>query len=403
MTHMKKIAFIALFLLSFGRSAQAQDQLPKLDSVKMLLTTMAIQTELTIGVNQMYNNNFRDAEIQFNWLKNYYPQHPMPQFLLGLSNWWKIMPNTDNTKYDFIFLAYMDSTIYYGNKMYKKDPKNVEAAFFLSAAHAFKARLYSERKKWKKAAVEGKKALKFLEKCEGKNYLSPELLFGDGLYNYYSVWIPENYPALKPILIFFKKGNKKKGIEQLEEVRREAFYTRVEAQLFLMRIYAIEEKQNQKAFFIADHLHNTFPNNPYFHRFYARMLFTTGKLTKMKKVSEEILERIDAGWMGYEEISGRYAAYYLGYWYDSPRRDRKKALEYYKKAVYFAEKIEAYKSGYYLLSLVKLAKAAEREKKYDAAKKYYDKVLKYGNKKKTYYKDAKAYKKKYKKVYSKGK
>ena len=47
-------------------------------------------------------------------------------------------------------------------------------------------------------------ALKYLEISKESQALSPELLFGDALYNYYSVWIPENYPALKIILMFFE-------------------------------------------------------------------------------------------------------------------------------------------------------------------------------------------------------
>lgn len=389
-----RILIFCLLMMSFV--AKTQD-LPDLDSVKMLLTNPAIELECTFGINNMYNNQFDVAESQFKWLKRKYPNHPLPSFLLGLSNWWRIMPNLDNKRYDIIFMAYMDSSIYYSKKMYKVDESNVEAAFFLSASYAFKARLYSERKMWRKAAVAGKRSLKYLEVCHGKDYLSPELLFGDGIYNYYSVWIPENYPKLKPLLLFFRKGDKNKGIEQLEEVRKEGFYTRIEAELFLMRIYALEENQSRKALYIAEHLHKSFPKNPYFHRFYARMLYTTGRYRNLKSVSEEIIARIDSGWVGYEEISGRYAAYYLGYLNDSRNGKPTDAVTYYKRTVEFAEKINAFESGYYILSLRALAKKAVAAKQYDEAMGYYEKILKHGNKKRSYYKKAKDFKKKYKK------
>ena len=397
---MKIIKLTIVFILA--QFALKGQELPSLDSVKMLLTNPAIELECTFGINNMYNNQFGVAESQFLFLKRKYPQHPLPTFLLGLNYWWQIMPNTDNTKFDIVFLAYMDSSIHYAKNIYKKDNSNIEASFFLSAAYAFKARLYSERKMWRKAAVAGKKSLKYLEFCRGKDYLSPELLFGDGIYNYYSVWIPENYPSLKPILLFFRKGDKNKGIEQLEEVRKEAFYTRVEAEMFLMRIYALEEGQNRKALYIAQHLHNTFPKNPYFHRFYARMLYTTGQYKQLAKTSEQIIARIDSSWVGYEEISGRYAAYYLAYINDSKNKDVQKAIHYYKRVIDFSEKIEAHHSGYYLLSLAALARKAERKNDYDTAMSYYEKILKHGDKKKTYYKKAKEFKKKYKK-YKRGK
>ena len=44
-------------------------------------------------------------------------------------------------------------------------------------------------------------------------------------------------------MALFPKGNKQLGLQQLEEVATNAFYTRVEAQYFLFRLYASEEKK----------------------------------------------------------------------------------------------------------------------------------------------------------------
>ena len=121
---------------------------------------------------------------------------------MGLIEWWKIMPNTKDTSHDEKFLAYMDSTIEVGEELYDDYPQyKVEASFFLAAAYGFKGRLYSdeERKNWRKAASAGKDALDYLDEGKTKENLSPELLFGDALYNYFSVWVPENYPALRPV------------------------------------------------------------------------------------------------------------------------------------------------------------------------------------------------------------
>jgi tetratricopeptide (TPR) repeat protein len=201
-------------------------------------------------------------------------------------------------------------------------------------------------------------------------------LFGDALYNYYSVWIPENYPLLKPILWFFTKGDKVLGIKQLQEVSRNAFYTRTEAQMFLMRILAIEEGKPYEALQVSEYLAETFPDNPYFQRFYARLLYSTGKLTKTEEVSLDILAKIDSGMVGYEATSGRYAAFFLGEVY-SRRMMMDKAKTYYQRAVQFGEEAEAEESGYYLYSLLNLAEIAEKEGEKKLAKSYYRQVKKY--------------------------
>ena len=215
--------FVLLSIIFASPAAFAQE---KKDTSLILINDIRIQIEATQALNDLYNFKFEKAEQQFRWFKQKYAWHPLPYFLLGLSEWWKIMPNTKVTAYDDKFLAYMDSTIMVAENLHKKSPEyRIEAAFFLAAAYGFKGRLYAdeERKNWRKAATTGKTALNYLEESKQKQDLSVELLFGDALYNYFSVWVPENYPALKPLLWFFRKGDKQLGLEQLTEVSYNAF------------------------------------------------------------------------------------------------------------------------------------------------------------------------------------
>jgi hypothetical protein len=345
---------------------------------QMLLSDMQVQIEATEAVNDMYNFKFEKAEQQFRWLKQKYAWHPLPYFLLGLSEWWKIMPNTHESQYDDKFLAYMDSTIVIGERLYKNnEDRKIESAFFLAAAYGFKGRLYSseERKQWRKAATAGKNALKYLEISKGQHDLSPELLFGDALYNYFSVWVPENYPMLKPILMFFPKGDKQTGLDQLKEVSRFAFYTRTEAQVFLMRILNNHENDRKGALQIGEYLHQTFPDNAYFHRYYARLLYSSGKYSACEKVSKDIFTKIDSGQIGYEANSGRYAGFFLGQIYGA-HKDDDQAKIYYEIAIKHAEEIAALKSGYYLYSLLYLGKLQLKDGDKSSAKENFRKIKK---------------------------
>ena len=147
----------ALFgCISLSAIAQA-----KKDTTIILISSITVQLETTQALNDLYNFKFEKAEQQFRWFKQKYAWHPLPYFLLGLSEWWKIMPNTDDTSHDERFFSYMDSTIRVAEHLHDKTPEyRIEAAFFLAAAYGFKGRLYSEgeRKEWRKAAVQGKGA-----------------------------------------------------------------------------------------------------------------------------------------------------------------------------------------------------------------------------------------------------
>ncbi|MCV9387678.1 tetratricopeptide repeat protein [Reichenbachiella ulvae] len=364
---MNKIA-IVFSLLFLTQLAKAQPT----DSIPVLLTDMNVQIETTEGINSMYNFEFRRADSQFRWIKSKYPWHPLPYFLLGLSQWWRIMPNINDEQYDEQFEIYMDSAIVMAENIYDRGSK-IEGAFVLAAAYAFKGRLYSERRDWGKAAAVASDAMKYLEEVRGKAEFSPEILFGDGLYNYYIEWIPENYPMLKPLIMFFEDGDKELGVQQLKDAANNAFYTRTEAQYFLMRIQANELKDRRAALFTSDYLHTTFPNNPYFERYYARILYSNGQYRNCERICKDILMKIDSAYTGYEANSGRYASFFLGEVY-SARGDYDAAEEYYNKSIVFGNTIGAQEMGYYIYSLLNLGEIAMKRGDIDQAKGYFKQV-----------------------------
>lgn len=354
----------------------------------MLLKNPGIQIEATEAINQLYNYKFYEADKEFRWLKVRYPNHPLPFFLIGLAEWWKIVPNTDVTDYDDKCLAYMDSTINAAEKLYDNTENKVEPSFFLAAAYAFKGRLHAERKHWAKATLAGKNSLKYFDKCKGNGDLSPELLFGDGLFNYYAQWIPQNYPALKPVLFFFPKGNKTEGIAQLEKNANNAFYTRTEARYFLMQIYSMEN-QYDKAYDLSKYMAEQYPDNPFFERYYARSAFVKGHLAEAETICTDILSKIEMGKVGYEAISGRTAAYILAYINQNFRQNDALAKQFYEKSIMYAKRSNSLDAGYYWSSVLALGKIATQDKEYDKATNYFKEVIDKSDRKASQYKEAK--------------
>jgi len=386
---------LSIWLAGLGM-AQAQET--EVDSLffvpsKYLLLDRGLQFRITTAINSMYNFDFPKAEHDFAVLSLQYPDHPLPEFLVALGYWWRIEVDVTNKKYDGTFVKYLDRAIAKAEVMFDEDETNKEAAFFLAAGYGFQSRLYSERKSWTKAAWAGRNALKYMDLSRGEEEFNPELLLGDALFNYFSEWIPENYPLMRPVMALFPKGNKKLGLQQLEEVANNAFYTRVEAQYFLFRLYASEEKEPFKALQISEYLHEKFPNNPYFHRSYARHLYAVGRWNESVQQSREILDRIDFKMPGYESNSGRYAAFYIAQ-FSERLGDRPEAKKYYLKTLSFGEESESQESGYYLHSLVQLGKIATEEKNKPLAKKYFKEVKKYAKRKHPAHQEAREYIKK---------
>ena len=347
-----------------------------------------VQISTTAAVNNMYNFNFDEAEREFKWLKVKYPNHPLGDFLIGLNEWWKIVPDTKQTQFDDKCHEYMDLAIDKAEGMYDDNHKNKEAAFFISAAYAVKGRLYAEREKWVKSAWAGKQAIKYLDNSRGEENINPELLFGDGIYNYYSKWIHENYKSLKPLLTFFRKGDKKLGIKQLENVANNAFYSRMEARYFLIQIYAMEN-QSAKSLTMARQMHSLYPNNSFFHRYVARNSFALGRLDEAEIYAKELLENLDRKRYGYGDNDGRYGAYILAYIYDNYKRNIPQAKFFYQKCINYALNNDTKESGYYSAANLALGKIAISEDENKAAVEYFAEVLKNSEKNSDSYKAAK--------------
>lgn len=402
----RKLAFVLLLLAGWLPSlAQTVDtsnvKRVDLDNIDIaptgqtagwLLVDKDIQLELDGAVENLYNLKHDKAEKQFRSLRRRYPHHPMPDFLLGLSTWWKIVPsNTVDKQYDKAFYAYMDSAIVKGEKLFEADNKNYEACFFLAAAYSFSARLQAERHELRKATVNSKRALDYLELSKEANGLSAEFLFGQALFNYYASWISEEYPFLRPILLFFPKGYRQLGIQQLHHVATNAFYTSTEAQYFLVKILGSDrEDQDEAALKVAKELVAKYPDNGPFAREYALFTFEQGKFKECEKVSLDILSKLNQGYPGYEALSGRYATYYLGWIQETRYKNLAKAKEYYQRCIVFSELVDK-KGGYYLYANLNLAKIAAGEKNIAAARRYYQVVLDKAERNSVQYQEAKEY------------
>jgi hypothetical protein len=389
--HLKHfIVLISLLPLAFHAQGQwwkLTEEAEKERSKGMLLLTAEVQIEATTAINQMYNFHFPEAEREFNYLKVKYPKHPLPDFLLGLMQWWKIVPNTKSEVYDDRLIEYMDRSIEKAEVIWD-ETENPEAAFFMAAAYGFKGRLHAERKNWTRATLAAKNALKYLEYSRNFADFSPELMFGDGLYNYYYHFIKQNFPLLRPVLWLFPKANKLQGIKQLEQVSYQAFYTRTEARYFLLQIYAMENMAD-KSYDMAKYTHENFPENPFFHRYHARAAFMVGKLDEAEEQAKSILDRIENHQVGYEGVSGRYASYILGYYNLYVFKNRPEAKKRFLQCMEFSKQTDALESGYYWASVLGLARIAFQESDYDLAVTYCKEVLDKADKKSAQHTEAK--------------
>jgi tetratricopeptide (TPR) repeat protein len=328
------------------------------------------------GINQIYNIKFNDAEKTFQVLKREYPKHPASRFFFAMIDWWKIILSEENEEQDDRFYDKIDETVDFCDEILDKDPTNVDALFFKGGAIGFRGRLRVMRESWFKAADDGREALPIVEQAAELDPTNVDVKLGFGIYNYLAAVIPERYPIVKPLMIFFPSGNKELGLKQLKEAARIGKYSSFEAKYILITFFYYFENDMQSAEFYSRQLVSSFPDNPVFERWRGRIAVRKGEWTLADSVFKDIINKAAKNYVGYNTpMVRREANYYIGA-YLKNQGEFDASLPYFKKCIEDSKKIDEDKeSGFQINATLYTGTIMESKGKYKEAKKYYEDVL----------------------------
>lgn len=357
---MKKLIF---FTILFGYSILAQN--------------FDFDSRVNEGIKQIYNIKFTDAEKTFRSVMTDYPKHPAGRFFLAMIDWWKIMLDPDNESYDEKFFQKIEDVIYQCDQILKKNPKDIDALFFKGGSIGFRGRLRAFRESWLKAADDGREALPIVEEAAALDPDNMDVQLGFGIYNYYADVIPNEYPMIKPLMIFFPNGDKEKGIQQLKNTAANGKFAKYEARYFLMTLYYRYENNSAAAEDYAKLLNDDFPDNPAFERWRGRIAVRKGDYFLADSIFKNVILKAEKNYYGYNTPSAlREAEYYIGYYnWISDRPDSAKI--YFERCVQNSRKIDkdGEESGFQVNALVYLAQIAENQNRKQDAIALYNKLL----------------------------
>lgn len=357
------IVAIAIFC-SAAPSARAQWTFMKSDGDSLL----------QLGIQNIYNVQFNEAHDYFQKVIDLYPDHPSGYFLDAMIEWWKINIDRKNMAYDAAFLSKIDHVLGVCNKVLANDKTNITSLFFKGGALGFRGRYYASRERMLDAANDGKDALDILIACQKIAPGNHDIMLGTGLYNYFAAVLPEKYPLLKPVMVFFPSGDKTLGILQLKAAAQKARYAKVEAQVVLYQVYYDFEKSPTEALPYARELYARFPRNPYFHRAFGRCLVTEGSLDTLELLWRDVLLKVLDKNFGYDKYAAREALYYIGV-VRMLRGDYAIALIYLYKADEACRALDEDPSGFMVKANLKIGQILDFQGNRQAALKQYEKVL----------------------------
>lgn len=331
---------------------------------------------LRSGINQIYNIKFTEAEKTFLTLQREYPKHPAGKFFFAMIDWWRIILSEEDEEKDERFYEKIEETVDFCNAILDKDPNNVDALFFKGGAIGFRGRLRVMRESWFGAADDGREALPLVELAHKLDPDNVDVKLGFGIYNYLAAVIPEKYPIVKPVMMFFPSGNKELGLNQLREAASVGKYSKFEARYILVTFFYYFENDLDSAELYSQLLTDSFPDNPVFERWRGRIAVRKAQWGLADSIFKNVLKKAEKNFDGYNTpMVKREANYYIGQNLKN-KGDIAGAFSYYKKCIEDSKLIDGKKeSGFRINATLYSGNIMETWEKYDEAKKYYNAVL----------------------------
>lgn len=280
-----KKSFILIFSVSI--SLQLLSSTSIIAQTKQLIEDEDFSVDATAAIDSLYNRNNEAAnEILKPWKENH-PDHPLWTLWEGMELWWVLLEDLEIDEYDDVFIEKMREADFQARKLLQKEPDHLDALIVISVSNSYIARLHSNRERWITSLQVGRSGYQaHLRLMEEKPDLADNY-FAEGMKLYYSAYVQEEYPIVRPVAYFLPEGNREEGIRLLREATEKALFSRPEAAYFLATIQLNYEGNITDARNLFRYLVDQYPNNSYYRRLYMNTLWQLREYSLMIAFHDE--------------------------------------------------------------------------------------------------------------------
>ncbi len=216
-------------------------------------TTLSL---LKKGVDHIYNCEFSQARGVLSKLESAYPGHPVLYLFRGMTTYWEHFPLTPASKALGSFKADMFKCIALCEKR-RLLPGEAEYLLADIGSRGLLLTHFADNGLGREVVPMATRTYQDVVRAFDYTESYADFLFVTGLYNYYRETYPEVHPFYKPFAILFPRGNKEKGLAQLEKAARNAIFLKAEATSFLTWISVGYEA----AYRFSKMLYTAYPRN----------------------------------------------------------------------------------------------------------------------------------------------
>ncbi len=328
-----------------------------------------LESLLAKGVDYIYNadlERFNRLAEQVNQMVPNHPVYPMLKAMAIRTAYYPI--EVGNPEFEQM-RTHLEEVVKRAEVILEKDEDQSVANFFALASLGLLALYENDAGNTFKAVGYAKGAYDYLKVGFDLKEQYDEFYFSTGLYNYYRVKYPELYPIYKPFTWFFRDGDLKEGLAQLNRAYHKSVFMRPESASYLTHIYLHYEDQPLKALPYARQMVTSYPDNPLFVVGFLEASVAAGLYADLNSY----VNQLKASPKEYFQMVGLlYEAMLL----EKKERQWQQAEEIYRKALATGRKLKSEEARHFRsYTYAGLARIAVQQKQYDKARTLYKNAL----------------------------
>ncbi len=231
------------------------------------------------ALTALYNLDFELADSKAEELVAVHPDDPLGHSFAASILWWKasgqLKPFAGDRAHRDEFRRHLKICMQSARRQLKSRDPSFQARGYFALGIA-----YGIRSHWKamtghsiKAYFDAKKMVKNLKKCAKADPSLADPYMGLGYYEYR---VGSLSKIMRVGVLFFARGNAKRGLEYMRRAATESRYVRRQAQSMLLTVYALDLKDYPSAIELTREMLGEYPDSPYFKFIEAMLLAATG-------------------------------------------------------------------------------------------------------------------------------
>jgi hypothetical protein len=313
------------------------------------------------GVDHIYNLEFDHAHEVYNKISRSYEGHPIVFLFRGIMTYWQNYPLLPSSPQRDAYETDMRHCI---ELCEKKHDAAYEAEYLLAnlGARGMLLLFYADNDLSMEVFPLATSTYQYVRQSFDFTSVYSDFYFFTGLYNYYREAYPEAHPVYKTLAFLFPKGDKAKGIKQLQLAARSSLILKAESYSFLSGICISFENNYQLASQYSKSLYQLYPANLQYLAVYIKNLLLIKRYDEAERLIKSSVSKMRNAYFQ-AQIS-----IFNGILYEKKYNDPGLAQQHYSKGVKeisifgeFGNEYAAY--GYFGLSRISDATGDKNYKK----------------------------------------